>query len=328
MSILILWLDILAFAFMTAGLGAELLAWLRKREAWRGYYLLTILGYAIILFSLSIAFFAGKYLAATPPFLPVVLGWIHTVSSILISFSFPGCVVRVAGMENSRIGKLLLWAPAALTAFSIIASAFVASTAFAIGINIAFNAAMSAIACVGTFRVAGGKGKAERGESLPFLVLSASAYLAFVVLAALVVGGVAPPGDAVASPFITGLFSLAWSALILSSAARRALGKRSHAHADIGLAFYERFGLSPRESDVARLLVAGKTNREIGEALFISTRTVESHVYSAYQKSGCRNKAEFVAAAVGFGAAESLSGQPALDPRAESDGSVSHIPGK
>jgi DNA-binding CsgD family transcriptional regulator len=330
MCILILWLDILAFAFITAGLGAELLAWFRKPEAWRGYYLLTILGYAIILFSLSIAFFANKYLASMPSFLPVLLGWIHTIFSVLISFSFPGCVVRVAGMETGRIGKVLLWAPAALTLFSILASAFVASVALAIGINIAFNAAMSAIACIGAFRVAGGKGKADRGESLPFLILSAAAYAAFVILAFLVVSGAVPPGDAVASPFITGLFSLAWSALILSSAARRALGNRVHAHAQaaIGIAFFERFGLSPRESDVARLLVAGKTNREIGEALFISTRTVESHVYSAYQKCGCRNKAEFVAAAVGFGAAESQSRQPASDPHAESSGSVSHIPGK
>jgi DNA-binding CsgD family transcriptional regulator len=305
MSILILWLDILAFAFLTAGFGAELLAWLRKRESWRGYYLLTILGYATILFALSIAFFAHKYLASTPPYLPILLGWVHTASSVLIAFAFPGCVVRVAGMETSRAGKLLLWAPAALTVFSILVSAFVASAAFAIGINIAFNATMSAIAAIGAFRVARGKGKADRRESLPFLVMSAAAYAAFVGLAVLVVSGAVPHSDAIASPFITGLFSLAWSAVIFMAAARRALDFRAHAPAGIGPAFFESFGLSPRESDVARLLVAGKTNREIGEALFISTRTVESHVYSAYQKCGCRNKAEFVAAAVGFGAEDS-----------------------
>ncbi len=298
MSMLILWLDVLAFAFITAGFGAEFLAWLRKREAWRGYYLLTILGYAVILFSLSIVFFASKYLAAVPPALTLLVGWIYTASSILIAFAFPGCVVRAAGMETSRTGKVLLWAPAVLTTFSILVSAFLASAALAVGINIAFNAAMSAIAAIGAFRIARGKGKAERWESLPFLVLSAAAYAAFVVLAVLVVGGAVPSSDAVASPFITGLFSLAWSGVILASAARRALGHREPAA--IGAAFFERFGLSPRESDVARLLVAGKTNREIGEALFISTRTVESHVYSAYQKCGCRNKAEFVAAAVGF----------------------------
>ena len=37
-------------------------------------------------------------------------------------------------------------------------------------------------------------------------------------------------------------------------------------------------GLTPRERDVLRLLVEGKTDREIGDALFIGHRTVASHV--------------------------------------------------
>jgi len=42
--------------------------------------------------------------------------------------------------------------------------------------------------------------------------------------------------------------------------------------------------LSPREAEVARLAGAGRRNREIAKALFISTRTVEAHVASALRK--------------------------------------------
>ncbi|MGW2401597.1 ATP-binding protein [Kitasatospora sp. NPDC001664] len=42
--------------------------------------------------------------------------------------------------------------------------------------------------------------------------------------------------------------------------------------------------LSPREHDVARLLVDGHTNREIAEALFLSVRTVEQHVVNVLRK--------------------------------------------
>ncbi|MEJ7893397.1 MAG: helix-turn-helix transcriptional regulator [Solirubrobacteraceae bacterium] len=48
--------------------------------------------------------------------------------------------------------------------------------------------------------------------------------------------------------------------------------------------------LSPREAEVARLAGMGRKNREIAEALFISTRTVETHVASALRKLGARSR--------------------------------------
>ena len=50
--------------------------------------------------------------------------------------------------------------------------------------------------------------------------------------------------------------------------------------------------LSPREEEILRLLADGMTDREIGEALTISTRTVETHVSNILRKLGSRNRAE------------------------------------
>jgi DNA-binding NarL/FixJ family response regulator len=52
--------------------------------------------------------------------------------------------------------------------------------------------------------------------------------------------------------------------------------------------------LSPRERQVARLAIAGLTAREIGEQLFISARTVETHLANVYAKLGVRSKIELV----------------------------------
>ena len=47
----------------------------------------------------------------------------------------------------------------------------------------------------------------------------------------------------------------------------------------------DRFGLTQREADVLRLLAEARTNREIGEALFISPKTASVHV--SCESSGC-----------------------------------------
>ena len=50
--------------------------------------------------------------------------------------------------------------------------------------------------------------------------------------------------------------------------------------------------LSPREEEILRLLADGMTDREIGEGLTISTRTVETHVSNILRKLDARNRAE------------------------------------
>jgi DNA-binding CsgD family transcriptional regulator/tetratricopeptide (TPR) repeat protein len=57
-------------------------------------------------------------------------------------------------------------------------------------------------------------------------------------------------------------------------------------------------GLTDRERDVLRLLVDGRSNREIGERLNISQHTAANHVRSILLKSGCANRTEAASWAV------------------------------
>ncbi|MEM9137286.1 MAG: response regulator transcription factor [Cyanobacteria bacterium P01_F01_bin.42] len=50
--------------------------------------------------------------------------------------------------------------------------------------------------------------------------------------------------------------------------------------------------LSPREQEVLQLIVAGLNNREIGEALFISERTVRNHVTSILSQLQLRDRTQ------------------------------------
>ena len=58
--------------------------------------------------------------------------------------------------------------------------------------------------------------------------------------------------------------------------------------------------LSRRERQIARLAVKGRTAGEIAKQLFISERTVESHLASAYGKLGVRSKLDLVRRASEF----------------------------
>ena len=56
--------------------------------------------------------------------------------------------------------------------------------------------------------------------------------------------------------------------------------------------------LSSRELDVLKLLVEGKDNSEIGEALYISERTVRFHLRNIYDKLGVQRRGEAIAQAI------------------------------
>ena len=50
--------------------------------------------------------------------------------------------------------------------------------------------------------------------------------------------------------------------------------------------------LTPRESEVLRLIAAGKSNREIARALYVSEATVKTHVNRIFAKTGSRDRTQ------------------------------------
>jgi DNA-binding CsgD family transcriptional regulator/tetratricopeptide (TPR) repeat protein len=64
------------------------------------------------------------------------------------------------------------------------------------------------------------------------------------------------------------------------------------------------FGLSPREREVLSLIALGRTNREIGDRLFISQKTVGVHVGNILAKLGVSGRVEAAAVAIRLGLTE------------------------
>ena len=63
--------------------------------------------------------------------------------------------------------------------------------------------------------------------------------------------------------------------------------------------FQDQFGVSQREAEVVRQVVAGATNQEIARNLFISESTVKTHLVNIFKKVHARNRAELIVTALG-----------------------------
>ena len=55
-------------------------------------------------------------------------------------------------------------------------------------------------------------------------------------------------------------------------------------------------GLTPAQERVARLAAGGATHREIARTLYMSGRTVDSHLTKIYRELGIRSRAQLAAA--------------------------------
>ena len=62
--------------------------------------------------------------------------------------------------------------------------------------------------------------------------------------------------------------------------------------------------LTPREAEVLRLIAAGKSNREIARALYVSEATVKTHVNRIFAKTGSRDRGQAVRYAYQHGYAD------------------------
>ena len=96
-----------------------------------------------------------------------------------------------------------------------------------------------------------------------------------------------------------GLILLAGMAAAIMAAAvvwmrRRARRLRAAAIPDNLDLIMEKFSISKREAEIVRLLLAGKSNKEIEDALFIALATVKIHVHNIFQKVKVHNRLQLL----------------------------------
>ena len=77
---------------------------------------------------------------------------------------------------------------------------------------------------------------------------------------------------------------------IMLGAAGAPVPRRSRGSSEVP-ATLRALGVTGREFDVLKLVAEGRSTREIGESLYLSTKTVERHLSSLFDRTGVRNRA-------------------------------------
>jgi DNA-binding CsgD family transcriptional regulator len=87
--------------------------------------------------------------------------------------------------------------------------------------------------------------------------------------------------------FLLNLFSIIFAVFYFNQPAYIDKGKVTD--------FFRRsYGISGRESEIISSIISGMKNEEIAERLFISTKTVNNHIYNIFQKTRVKNRVQLV----------------------------------
>jgi DNA-binding CsgD family transcriptional regulator len=65
--------------------------------------------------------------------------------------------------------------------------------------------------------------------------------------------------------------------------------------------------LTNQERQVVLALLSGYSNRELAEQLFVSVKTIETHLTRIYRKLGCRSRVHLITSYYAGGLGESLT---------------------
>lgn len=278
----IIWFNMLSFTALTAVILADWLLYLKYKKPWIPPFMVYLAGYAVQLLVQTFAFFALLYDPVLATWALPAAGISRTAVSFILAIAAP---FMVAGIYGPAAKRPAVWAAAVssvlIAAWPLAPQAYFMTVAIAM--NFGFNIYMAALFIVGAVGAARRRPQALMADAMVMCVLNAGSYLVLVALAlwAVLTPGAPLSGELVV--IITGAACLVWSVagLVLFMPFLR---KEAPEAAGVPQAFGERYGLSPRELDVVRAVVAGQSTKEAAFGLGISVKTVEAHLYNAYRK--------------------------------------------
>lgn len=289
MAIFLLWLSIFSFTVFSIALVICVFRFLRSRQAIQGVYLLIVLVFDLWLLTFTYLFFTDVYLKPLSPGVRLILGIVRTLVSGAILYLYGELALRMAGRKPTPLMRLLLLIAPGIYCAVVLLSLRAITLTLAGTVTILYYAYLTALGIRARL--------ARRSRSAPAPVpqnLRVFVWFSTAAFGLLILSGI-PYFFGYAGSLINVLpraaFCLCWGIIEIGVFLRRGyLSERSAEplHPD----FLEDFAITPRESEVIKLVCEGQTIRGVADRLFVAEKTVETHLYNIYRKCGCRNRVE------------------------------------
>lgn len=287
----VFWLAIASMVITSLALAAVLTAPSGKRPRWMILFLFHIGAYGIWLGIQSWVFFHINLMGNSPEGFALPVSLIHYLLSLVILLSYLPFILQLIGGEEQKRIRISFFSLQILLVLITFTGFFFHSLAFGMVINALFNSYFLLLSGYGLLKLKKQQLSQLRRAMYRFLLVAVILY--GLLLLALPVALLIPlerfPSF---SLLFTALFCGSWSLLMV-----RQFMARSDTElrpVTIHQGFLSDYKISAREREVLEKVIQGKSNKKIADELFISTRTVETHIYKIYRKCGVSNKVELL----------------------------------
>ena len=259
-------------------------------------YRLSYLWYIGISWIWFVTQFAGfvnySFLQNNPDVYISVIEIIRTTVSIGIFIITPIMLFNIALVPIERREKIVIFCTPVVLVFFILITVFFKLYAIANFVSLILNMALGIAFLMTRYVIYRKKIDHEVATMLPFLWISGIAYNIFGLYRLIFIFSPSLH-DRRFDAFITGLFIAIWCFSDVLVFLKEFNGTVSPIAA-VPDEFIRYFNISPREKEIIDRLMEGSAYKQIGDILFISPRTVESHVYRIFKKCGVSNKIELI----------------------------------
>ncbi len=284
----ILWFNILGFSLLFASIGVTYVMYYNMKPSWLNSYLFYIGTFALFTIAHSYIFFIQTYIDTTQSIFDTISIYISSILGLLLLWIVPHFIQKFSVRKpyrwytNPFNGIVLLFAIAML--YSLIGTELKTNN---IG-SIFFNGYLGCISIIGVRLTKKNKHHSTLGVVIPFLYVTSFFYI-LVTIENIVLPLMSNQEKATQIHLFTaGLISLTIAIVTLIYM----FIKRKGTKKSLSTEFIHQLSITKREQEIIPLLLQGKTNKEIGEILYISIRTVDTHIYNIYRKCSVKNKLE------------------------------------